>query len=155
MTQAKLEFNGKHAMAKIRLGAGGFASGEIVADCAGCTVIDRTFCGRAMGAMRLPLHDEKKWRETQSTVRWHVLAFVAGNIAIMLVDLQTAGSTWFHWVFLAWGAGLLGHVMWWKLSYVDEDWANERAERIQRKGYVDVYEIKNRPPEEASKNLDS
>lgn len=68
-------------------------------------------------------------------LRRHILAYVAVNGALFLIDLLTPGSWWFLWPMLAWGAAVAAHWLYVKSVNIDDDWAQQRTEDIRLQAY--------------------
>ncbi len=64
-------------------------------------------------------------------LRRHILAYVAINGALFLIDLLTPGSWWFLWPMFAWGVAVAAHWLYVKSVYIDEGWVQQRTEDIR------------------------
>ena len=68
-------------------------------------------------------------------LRLHGIFYLAGNGGLFAIDLVTAGSWWFYWPLLAWGAGLGCHYLFVKSTATDQGWADRKAEEIRYRAY--------------------
>ena len=64
-------------------------------------------------------------------LRRHILAYVAVNGALFLIDLLTPSSWWFLWPTFGWGVAVAAHWLYVKSVYIDEGWAQRRTEDIR------------------------
>jgi len=64
-------------------------------------------------------------------LRRHILAYVAINGALFLIDLLTPGSWWFLWPMFGWGVAVAAHWLYVKSVYIDEGWVQQRTEDIR------------------------
>ena len=67
--------------------------------------------------------------------RWHVLAFLALNASLSLINAFTRGSWWAFWPLIVTGFMLAVHYFLYKSIDVDESWAEERAQELNLKSY--------------------
>jgi len=76
-----------------------------------------------------------RWRWIVRGFRWHLMAFVAVNLALSLANVATGAPWWAFWP-LAATALLLGlHYLAYKSVTADEQWAEERVEELNLKSY--------------------
>ncbi len=64
-------------------------------------------------------------------LRRHILAYVAVNGALFLIDLLTPGPWWSLWPMFGWGVALAAHWLYVKSVHIDEVWAQQRTEDIR------------------------
>ncbi len=64
-------------------------------------------------------------------LRRHILAYVAINGALFLIDLLTPGSWWFLWPMFAWGVAVAAHWLYVKSANIDDVWVQQRTEDIR------------------------
>lgn len=86
-----------------------------------------------------PAHDPRavgarRW------VRRHALVYGGVNAALLAVWLGAGGPMWFLFPLVVWGGALAMHHFYVKGVYLDDDWAERRAARLQRGSY-DVFHI--------------
>ena len=68
-------------------------------------------------------------------LRRHILAYVAVNGALFLIDLLTPGPWWFLWPMFGWGVAVAAHWLYVKSVNIDDDWAQRRTEDIRLQAY--------------------
>lgn len=68
-------------------------------------------------------------------LRRHILAYVAINGALFLIDLMTPGSWWFLWPMFGWGVAVAAHWLYVKSVNIEDDWAQRRTEDIRLQAY--------------------
>jgi hypothetical protein len=61
------------------------------------------------GAKTSPGKLRAAWDRLDRGLKIHVCIFVGVMILLAAFDWWTAEPYWAHWVFLGWGAGVLGH----------------------------------------------
>jgi len=63
------------------------------------------------------MEQEEKYRQAKKRIAEikgfyaHLLAYVAVNILLFVIDLLTAGDLWFYWALLGWGIAIVIHAM--------------------------------------------
>ena len=68
-------------------------------------------------------------------LRRHLLAYVAVNAVLFLIDLLTPGSWWFLWPMFGWGVAVAAHWLYVKSVHIDDDWTQQRTEDIRLQAY--------------------
>jgi hypothetical protein len=81
-----------------------------------------------------------------STLRWHLLAFVAVNAILTVANVVTRGGWWAFWPLLISAAVLSVHYLLCKALIVNEGWVDERVEDLNIKSYdrAHIEELKTR-----------
>jgi hypothetical protein len=69
------------------------------------------------------------------TYRWHLLAFLAVNGILGLINVVTGGAWWAFWPLVATGVALALHFFLYKAVAVDEEWVEERTQELNLKSY--------------------
>lgn len=59
----------------------------------------------------------------------HLLVFSVINLGLFAIDALTGGGWWFYWPLLAWGVGLILHVLATSVPVFRPGWADRRARR--------------------------
>jgi 2TM domain len=106
-----------------------------------------------------PLRSEKtktelgradRWSTVQSwiasTLRWHLLAFIAVNAILTVANVALEGGWWAFWPLLISAAMLSVHYLFCKALIVSDGWVDERVEELNIKSYdrAHIDELKTR-----------
>jgi len=67
--------------------------------------------------------------------RWHVRAFLAGNLLLNGINGLTGGFWWAFWPLAVSGLALAVHYLACKAAAVDAPWVEERIEELNLKSY--------------------
>lgn len=67
--------------------------------------------------------------------RYHVVAYLAGNGLLYLINRATSESWWAFWPLFAWSILLACHFFFIRSVRADDTWAEERAARLRAKSY--------------------
>jgi hypothetical protein len=81
-----------------------------------------------------------------STLRWHLLAFVAVNATLTAANVALEGGWWAFWPLLISAAVLSVHYLFCKALIVSDGWVDERVEELNIKSYdrAHIEELKTR-----------
>jgi hypothetical protein len=67
--------------------------------------------------------------------RWHLIAFLALNVSLGLINVVIGGGWWAFWPLVATGLVFSFHFFLYKAMAVDEQWVEERAQELNLKSY--------------------
>jgi hypothetical protein len=81
-----------------------------------------------------------------STLKWHLLAFVAINAVLTAANVALADGWWAFWPLLISATMLSAHYLLSKTLIVSEGWVDERVEELNIKSYdrAHIEELKTR-----------
>jgi len=68
-------------------------------------------------------------------LRRHLVAYLAVNGILILINLATPGGWWFPWPIFLWGIALAAHWLYVRSVYVDDGWADRRTEDLRLQAY--------------------
>ncbi len=65
----------------------------------------------------------------------HIACFALASIALLATDLIFSETRWFHWPVMVWGTLFCAHALYCKSLSVDDEWVEERTNKIRRNSY--------------------